>query len=82
MVSKMMQAEATNNRDVNVDTLMNILGRYYQIRDDYQDITGTVRRTPLSSQILSDSLFYSQPGSLHTTAILTRGASPCRLSMP
>ena len=42
MVSKLMQAEATRNSDVNIDALMNILSRYYQIRDDYQDITGTV----------------------------------------
>ncbi|KIN03517.1 hypothetical protein OIDMADRAFT_177678 [Oidiodendron maius Zn] len=41
MVSKMMQREASTNRNVNIDTLMNLLGRYYQIRDDYQDITGT-----------------------------------------
>jgi hypothetical protein len=37
-----MQAEATKNTDVNIDTLMSLLGRYYQIRDDYQDIIGTV----------------------------------------
>jgi geranylgeranyl pyrophosphate synthase len=42
MASKMMQAEATKNTNVNIDALMNILGRYYQIRDDYQDINGTV----------------------------------------
>jgi dolasta-1(15),8-diene / delta-araneosene synthase len=47
MVSKMMQCEASTNRDVNIDTLMNLLGRYYQTRDDYQDITGTVRSLSL-----------------------------------
>jgi geranylgeranyl pyrophosphate synthase len=43
MASKMVQAEATKNTGINVDTLMNMLGRYYQIRDDYQDIIGAVR---------------------------------------
>ncbi|KAJ5041497.1 uncharacterized protein L3040_005082 [Drepanopeziza brunnea f. sp. 'multigermtubi'] len=37
--SKMMQAEATSNQQMHVDTLMSLLGRYYQIRDDHQDIT-------------------------------------------
>lgn len=37
MASKMMQAEATINTTINIDKLMTLLGRYYQIRDDYQD---------------------------------------------
>jgi geranylgeranyl pyrophosphate synthase len=41
MVSRMMQTEATKNTDLNIDTLMNLFGRYYQIRGDYQDILGT-----------------------------------------
>ena len=53
MASKMMQAEATKNTNMNVDTLMNMLGRYYQVRDDYQDLTGAVR---LSSPIHHSSL--------------------------
>lgn len=36
-----MQSEATQNAILNIDNLMNLLGRYYQLRDDYQDITGT-----------------------------------------
>jgi geranylgeranyl pyrophosphate synthase len=39
MASKLMQAEATKNADVRIDKLMTLLGRYYQIRDDYQDMT-------------------------------------------
>jgi len=39
MASKMMQAEGTKNSDLNVDTLMSLLGRYYQMRDDYIDLT-------------------------------------------
>ncbi len=42
MTAKMMQAEATKNKDVDIDTLMSLLGRYYQIRDDYLDIMGLV----------------------------------------
>ncbi len=38
----MMQAEATINNNVNIDALMSILGRYYQVRDDYLDIMGMV----------------------------------------
>ena len=56
MVSKMMQREASTNRDVNIDTLMNLLGRYYQIRDDYQDIIGTV--SSLSLLIYSSLLTF------------------------
>ncbi|TVY73247.1 Ophiobolin F synthase [Lachnellula suecica] len=41
MVSRMMQAEATKNTDINTNSLMNLFGRYYQVRDDYQDILGT-----------------------------------------
>jgi len=41
MVSRMMQAEATQNKSLNINSLMNLFGRYYQIRDDYQDILGT-----------------------------------------
>jgi hypothetical protein len=76
MVSKMMQREATKNKDVNIDALMNLLGRYYQIRDDYQDITGTVRPPsqyiiPLShcSQVSREVciLQRSRPRELHFT---------------
>jgi len=80
MVSRMMQAEATKNKDVNIDPLMNILGRYYQIRDDYQDITGTVGLPLSNSQFLSHILFSSQQERLPTTAISTKGASPYPLS--
>ena len=38
MASKMTQAEATKNKDINIDALMSLLGRYYQVKDDYQDI--------------------------------------------
>jgi hypothetical protein len=58
MVSRMMQAEAIKNKDVNIVTLMNILGRYYQIRDDYLDITGTLRLPPFQ-YILPFSHFIS-----------------------
>lgn len=60
MASKMMQAEATKNTDVNIDTLMNMLGRYYQIRDDYQDITNTVGLC-LPSHDFSDTFSVSSP---------------------
>ena len=33
-----MQAEATTNTKLDLGTLMTLLGRYYQIRDDYLDI--------------------------------------------
>ena len=38
MAAKMMQAEATQNVDLDISNLMSLFGRYYQIRDDYQDI--------------------------------------------
>lgn len=41
MTSRMMQAEATENKDLNIDNFINVLGRYYQILNDFQDITDT-----------------------------------------
>lgn len=38
MATKMMQAEATRNKTLNIDALMTLLGRYYQVRDDYYDV--------------------------------------------
>jgi geranylgeranyl pyrophosphate synthase len=38
MASKMMKAEATINSTLNINKLMTLFGRYYQIRDDYQDV--------------------------------------------
>ncbi|RYP18255.1 hypothetical protein DL765_004054 [Monosporascus sp. GIB2] len=41
MASRMMQAEATKNQDLNISNFINVLGRYYQILNDFQDITDT-----------------------------------------
>jgi ophiobolin F synthase len=38
MASKMMQAESTGNKHINIDKLMSLFGRYYQVRDDYNDV--------------------------------------------
>lgn len=38
MASRMMQAEATSNKNVDLNMLMSLLGRLYQLRDDYEDI--------------------------------------------
>ncbi|KAF7887199.1 uncharacterized protein EAF02_003846 [Botrytis sinoallii] len=38
MAAGMMRAEATKNRDVDADILMRKLGKYYQLRDDYNDL--------------------------------------------
>lgn len=38
MAAKLMQAEATNNATIDLHNLMIFLGRFYQIRDDYQDV--------------------------------------------
>jgi ophiobolin F synthase len=38
MASKMMQAESTGNKHIKIDQLMSLFGRYYQVRDDYNDV--------------------------------------------
>ncbi|KAF7931846.1 uncharacterized protein EAE98_004582 [Botrytis deweyae] len=38
MAAGMIPAEATKNRDVDADILMRKLGKYYQLRDDYNDL--------------------------------------------
>ncbi|TGO59220.1 hypothetical protein BOTNAR_0167g00160 [Botryotinia narcissicola] len=38
MAAGMMRAEATKNRGVDADMLMRKLGKYYQLRDDYNDL--------------------------------------------
>lgn len=38
MASRMMQAEASRNKDLDLNNLMSLFGRLYQLRDDYQDI--------------------------------------------
>ncbi|EQB55679.1 polyprenyl synthetase [Colletotrichum gloeosporioides Cg-14] len=39
MASRMMRASATQNKHLDACKLMSLLGRLYQLRDDYQDIT-------------------------------------------
>jgi geranylgeranyl pyrophosphate synthase len=39
MAARMMQAEATKNQSLNMEQLMNLFGRYFQLRDDYQDLS-------------------------------------------
>ncbi|TGO52772.1 hypothetical protein BCON_0135g00210 [Botryotinia convoluta] len=43
MAAGMMRAEATENRDVDADTLMRKLGKYYQLRDDYNDLIPSIK---------------------------------------
>lgn len=51
MTSRMMQAEATKNQDININNLITVLGRYYQILNDFQDITDTaLGKIPLSDK--------------------------------
>jgi geranylgeranyl pyrophosphate synthase len=39
MAARMIQAKATKNHSLNMEKLMNLLGRYFQIRDDYRDFS-------------------------------------------
>ena len=42
LLSHLMSANATVNKDVNLDSLSTLLGRYFQIRDDYQNLKSAV----------------------------------------
>lgn len=51
MTSRMMQAEATKNKDININNFIQVLGRYYQILNDFQDITDTaLGKIPISDK--------------------------------
>ncbi|TGO08094.1 hypothetical protein BTUL_0226g00050 [Botrytis tulipae] len=43
MATGMMRAEATKNRGVDADILMRKLGKYYQLRDDYNDLVPSTK---------------------------------------
>ncbi|TGO38461.1 hypothetical protein BHYA_0074g00090 [Botrytis hyacinthi] len=43
MAAGMMRAEATKNRDLDADILMRKLGKYYQLRDDYNDLVPSTK---------------------------------------
>lgn len=51
MAAGMMRAEATKKCDLNTDTLMKTLGKYYQLRDDYNDLV------PSTNVCLPNSIF-------------------------
>ncbi|KAK6529297.1 hypothetical protein TWF281_008474 [Arthrobotrys megalospora] len=43
LAARLMKAEATQNKDLNVDGLVTLMGRYFQIRDDHQSLSLTVQ---------------------------------------
>ncbi|KAK2596373.1 hypothetical protein N8I77_013265 [Diaporthe amygdali] len=45
MMSRMMRAEATTNNNLQIEDFMTLLGRYFQIRDDYQNLVSGDYRT-------------------------------------
>ncbi|TLD26997.1 hypothetical protein PspLS_04595 [Pyricularia sp. CBS 133598] len=45
VAARMMRASATQNRHLDACDLMSLLGRLYQLRDDYQDITSETLST-------------------------------------
>ncbi|APA12276.1 hypothetical protein sscle_09g070460 [Sclerotinia sclerotiorum 1980 UF-70] len=46
MAAEMMLIEGRKNRDISVEALMTLFGRYYQIQDDYKDLLPAVSNTP------------------------------------
>ncbi|KAK6524081.1 hypothetical protein TWF694_005744 [Orbilia ellipsospora] len=41
MASRLMRAEATKNQNFEIEDLLTLMGRFFQIRDDYQNLCST-----------------------------------------
>ncbi|PQE20323.1 gibberellin cluster-GGPP-synthase protein [Rutstroemia sp. NJR-2017a BBW] len=56
-----MSASATVNKDVNLDSLSTLLGRYFQIRDDYQNLK-SAESGIMFVKVSDDEQYTSQKG--------------------
>ncbi|RAL66218.1 hypothetical protein DID88_005890 [Monilinia fructigena] len=56
MAAGMMRAEATKNHDLDTDKLMKILGKYYQLRDDYNDLVASTNGAKKDMDIIYNDL--------------------------
>ncbi|KAK6335210.1 hypothetical protein TWF718_010646 [Orbilia javanica] len=48
LAARLMKAEATQNKDLNVDSLVTLMSRYFQIRDDHESLSSTAQSDPSS----------------------------------
>ncbi|KAF3215077.1 hypothetical protein TWF192_007451 [Orbilia oligospora] len=46
LAARLMKAEATQNKDLNVDGLVTLMSRYFQIRDDHQSLSSMAPGDP------------------------------------
>ncbi|CAG8302891.1 unnamed protein product [Penicillium salamii] len=44
LICRLMKSEAMHNRDLNLDHFATLLGRYFQIRDDYQNLLSAKKK--------------------------------------